>query len=230
MKEITQIHQAFFFSNNEDIVPTPPNISALMAALGKFGLIPTVGNEIQAQTGLKRQFIVMVDSDETMRLEMPSSHITLVKQGGTRDSFYELTRNVFKALESVYPRKKANRISLLNSAFFKGETEDYEALYSNLFTYKDVKPFEWDNRIVEKRKFSELEEEMNSISTIRRCENRIPSLNNGNLTDLVVFDIDSNTDGHDNTFRFTFEAAIPVWNGLIENNERLKELLQRYEK
>lgn len=230
MKQITQSHQAFFFCNNENTAPTPPNISALMAALGKFELIPTIGNEFQTQTGAKRQFIVMVNSDETIRLEMPSSGISLVKQGGTRESFYELTRNVFNALQSVYPEKKANRISLLNTSFFQGNTEEYEALYNELFTYKDIKPFEWDNRIVEKRELDNSEEKINSISTVRRCENRIAGVNNGNLTDLIVFDIDSNTDAHNNSFRFTFDAALTVWEGLFTNNERLTELLQRYER
>lgn len=230
MKEITQTHQAFFFCNNENTAPTPPNISALMAALGKFELIPTVGNEFQTQTGAKRQFIVMVNSDETVRLELPSSGISLVKQGGTRESFYELTRNVFNALQSVFPEKKANRISLLNSAYFQGSVEEYEALYNRLFTYNDIKPFEWDNRIVEKRNLEKSEEKINSISIVRRCENRISDFNNGNLTDLIVFDIDSNTDAHNSSFRFTFDAALAVWEELYTNNERLTELLQRYEK
>ncbi|ELI5434188.1 hypothetical protein RRJ81_002640 [Vibrio parahaemolyticus] len=230
MKEITQSHQAFFFCNNENTAPTPPNIGALMAALGKFELIPTIGNEFQAQTGAKRQFIVMVNSDETVRLEMPSSGISLVKQGGTRESFYELMKNVFNALQSVFPEKKANRLSLLNTAFFQGSNEEYEALYQKLFTYKDVKPFEWDNRIVEKRELANSREKINSISIVRRCENRIPDFNNGNLTDLVLFDIDSNTDAYDNSFRFTFDAALSVWEELYANNERLTEQLQRYEK
>ena len=230
MKDIYQTHQASFFSNNESIAPTPPNITSLLGAFGRFGLIPTVGNEFNPMIGEKKQFIIMINSDESIRLEMPTGCFVLTKLGGNQEEFYDLVKQVFTALEAIYPNQKAHRISLLNSSFFQGNPEEYDALYQQLFTNRKATPFEWDNRIVEKRTLKISEEIINSISSIRRSELRLPNINNGNPSDLISFDIDSNTDGNNLSQRFSINTALSIWEELFENNQQLTKSLQRYEK
>ncbi|MBE8607924.1 hypothetical protein [Vibrio sp. OPT10] len=229
MNLLHQSHQAFFFCNNEDISPTPPIIGALLQALGRFNLIPTIGTEFIANTGTKRQFVIMVNSDESRRVEFLSNGISIQGQGTSADAFLHDVINFMESLQSVFPGKKSNRISLLNTRIFNGTPEQYDALYKNLFTFTQVSPFEWDNRIVEKKTLPNSSETINSISSIRRCEIKVPQLNNGQSIDSALFEIDSNTVPEHSNLRFGFEDAIAIWKELSENNQALIGQLSRYE-
>lgn len=230
MKNINQRHQAFFFCDNGSISPTPASYSSLMTALGKFQLIPTISTEPNPMTGEERQFIIMANSDHSIRLEIPTSGFELVKESGTQEEFYDLVQQVFAALEAIYPNQKAHRISLLNSSFFQGNDGEYTAIYQQLFTNKEATPFEWDNRIVEKKTLEKSQEQINSISLIRRSEFRLQNINYGNSLDLICFDIDSNTDNNNASPRFSINKALSIWKELYENNKKLTESLQRYKK
>ena len=226
-----QSHQAFFFCNNEDVGPTPPIIGALLQALGKFNLIPTIGTEFVTSTGVKRQFVIMVNSDESRRVEFLSNGISIQGQGqgDAADAFLNDAINIMESLQSVFPGKKSNRVSLLNTRLFDGTPEQYDALYKQLFTYTQVSPFEWDNRIVERKHLPLSGEEINSISSIRRCEITMPFVNNGQSIDSALFEIDSNTVPEHTNLRFSFDDAISIWKELSENNQALIEQLSRYE-
>ena len=75
MKLIEQTHQINFFTNNNDIVPNPLTIGAVLDKIGKFGFVPTFGQEINAITGEKKQILIMVDTNQTIRVEFPSHGI-----------------------------------------------------------------------------------------------------------------------------------------------------------
>ncbi len=224
-----QSHQAFFFCNNEDIGPTPPIISALLQALGKFNLIPTIGTEFIASTGAKRQFVIMVNSDESRRVEFLSNGISIQGQDTSADTFLNDVINFMESLQSVFPGKKSHRISLLSTRIFNGTVEQYEELYKQLFTFTQISPFEWDNRIVERKTLPNSGEMINSISSIRRCEVKIPQVNNGQSIDSALFEIDSNTIPEHSNLRFSFVDAISIWRELSENNQTLIGQLTRYE-
>ncbi|RBM83958.1 hypothetical protein DLR74_18315 [Vibrio paracholerae] len=135
---------------------------------------------------------------------------------------------MLEGLGQLFPFKRGNRISVLNSKFYSGTTEQYEKLYKSLFTYQQATPFEWDNRIVERRTLETSQEQINSISMIRRVEFSSPFINKGVQQDMVVFDLDSNTIYQNTSNRFGLVDSLRVYEELYQNNSRLTTELQRY--
>ncbi|MBF4178958.1 hypothetical protein ISP11_13895 [Lelliottia nimipressuralis] len=128
----------------------------------------------------------------------------------------------------MYPNKKFNRIALLNAQIFIDDVAKYERLYNELFTYKEVSPFEWDNRIALRKQIAFHNEEINSINSISRKEVGVINHNSGRPFDSVIFEIDSNTLPSNASFRFDLTDSIQVLRGLNENNRRSLGVLSRY--
>ncbi|EEY3949026.1 TPA: hypothetical protein KL340_004971 [Escherichia coli] len=124
--------------------------------------------------------------------------------------------------------KKGNRIAVLNSRIYQGDESVYFSLYNALFTYKGVNPFEWDNRIAVRKNIEEYQEEINSISTIRRAEISAPFLNNGMPSDCVLFETDTNTLPQNGYMRFGWDEYIRVLELLCQDNLKTIDNLQRY--
>ena len=228
MKLIEQTHQINFFTNNNDIVPNPLTIGAVLDKIGKFGFVPTFGQEINAITGEKKQILIMVDTNQTIRVEFPSHGIIFNGLGGDPQEFSEMVLSISRELQNVFPMKKGNRIAVLNSRIYQGDESVYSSLYNALFTYKGVNPFEWDNRIAVRKNIEEYQEEINSISTIRRTEISAPFLNNGMPSDCVLFETDTNTLPQNGYMRFGWDEYIRVLELLCRDNLKTIENLHRY--
>jgi len=227
MKLVQELHQAHFFTNNADVTATPPIVAALMQAIGRFNLIPNMGDELNAITGERRKIPMMVSPDESLRVEFPINEIVIIGAGGSLKDFTEKANDIFKELASVFPEKKGNRLSLLNNKFYEGETSEYEELYKKIFTYHDGNPFEWDNRIVE-RKILPSKEAINSITTIRRCQISSPSIQSNKLINSVIFELDSNTVRENPVMRFSLLDSNKVIGELLANNQDVSNELRRY--
>ncbi|MEJ5115003.1 hypothetical protein [Erwinia billingiae] len=228
MKLIEQTHQVNFFTNNSDVVPNTITIGSLLERLGKFGLIPTFGQEINAISGEKKQILIMMDSNQKIRIEFPSHGILFNGLGGEPQEFIELVLSISKELQTVFPVKKGNRIAVLNSRIYQGSDDAYSTLYDKLFTFKGVNPFEWDNRIAIRKEIQDYKEEINSISTVRRTEIAAPFLNNGMPSDCVFFDTDTNTLPQNAHVRFSWEEFSRVLGLLQNDNLKSIESLNRY--
>ncbi|PSW23675.1 hypothetical protein C9I94_13275 [Photobacterium swingsii] len=230
MELLHQTHQLHFFSNNGDIEPTAPFINAFKQELQAFNLVPVSGNELNlnGSTGQHRQFLILMTPDNKLRVEFPSSEIVVVVEGGTIEEFREISSTVLSAIEKLFPMKVANRLSILNSKYFRSDVESYSNLYHALFTHKDAEPFEWDNRIVERKELPETKELINSISTIRRSEIRSPFIDGGRQQDIVAMEIDSNTLHQNTEMRFSIQQAKKIFAELYSNNDTLTDALGRY--
>ncbi|ASF16515.1 hypothetical protein FJD32_000805 [Shewanella sp. LC6] len=228
MNLVQEIHQAHFFTDNQDVTASPPIVTALMNSIGKFNLIPNMGQEINAITGERKLIPMMVSPDQSLHVEFPRNEIVIIGTVGSQHEFMGKSLGIFEALASVFPEKKGNRLSILNSRIFKAEEDTYSCLYRQLFTHHKAQPFEWDNRIVERRTLPKCGETINSISSIRRCEimGQAPSL--AEPMDCVIFDLDSNTVQHNTKLRFSLEQAHVVFKELHENNLALSKQLKRY--
>lgn len=228
MNLIEQTHQINFFTNNNDIVPNTLTIGSLLDKIGKFGFIPTFGQEINAITGEKKQILIMMDSNQKLRVEFPSHGIIFNGLGGEPHEFSEMVLSISKELQNVFPMKKGNRIAVLNSRIYQGDESVYSSLYDGLFTYKGVNPFEWDNRIAIRKNIEGYHEEINSISTVRRTEIVAPFLNNGMQSDCVLFETDTNTLPQNGYMRFDWDEYIRVLDLLCQDNLATIEKLKRY--
>lgn len=230
MKLLHENHQLHFFSNNLDVEPSAALISEFNSQFEKHGLVPIVGNEvsINGNSGNQRQYLIMMTPDNKLRIEMPSTEIVIFREGCTQEKFQELTIEVLSGLKKLFPMKKANRLSVLNSKFFKGTEEEYRERYKKLFTYRKAEPFEWDNRIVQKKKLEKEDEVINSISTVRRCAVRSQEIEGGKSLDVIAFDIDSNTISQKNDMRFTINESKSVFEELFANNSTLTNEFGRY--
>lgn len=228
MKLLQQTHQVNFFTNNEEIKTSNPVINLLMERLAKFHLMPTYGQEINATTGEKRPIFAMMDFEQKFKVEFPSHGILINCLSTDFDDFFNSALDVLNVLQSCFPAKKGNRIAVLSTTIYKASEETYEELYTELFTYHAVKPFEWDNRIALRKKIKNFDEEVNSISSIKRGEIVAPFLNSGIPTDCIVFETDTNTLPQNGVMRFNWEDTIHVAQALCADNKINMERLSRY--
>ncbi|EGQ9716316.1 hypothetical protein FWP28_18795 [Vibrio alginolyticus] len=230
MELLHETHQLHFFSKNSDIEPTAPFINAFKNELQAFNLVPVSGNELNlsGSVGQQRQYLILMTPDNKLRIEFPTSEVVVIVEGGTLEEFRDISSTVLSALEKLFPMKMANRLSILNSKYFRSNVDSYSRLYHKLFTYKDAEPFEWDNRIVERKELPESKELINSISTIRRCEVKTPFIDGGRQQDIIAMEIDSNTLHQHSSMRFSIPEARRVFSELYDNNDSLTSALVRY--
>lgn len=229
MKAIHETHQIFIVSKNTELSATPINITNVLKILTPFGLMPTISNEFDLATSSKKQIISMVHMDETLRVEFPSAGIAIVKEGGTSKEFIHLVISILEALKTLVPITRSSRLSLINTKFFTGTEKQFKETYDKLFTYKSVTPIEWENRIVLRENLAGISEDINKISTIRRSEVQSKFINNSNFTDLIMFEIDTNTLASNNEARFSLESSIDVFKSFNQAHDQLFSELNRYE-
>ncbi|HHP8031790.1 TPA: hypothetical protein ACSIR4_000665 [Acinetobacter baumannii] len=231
MKLIFQENQGVFFCNNIDLVPSPELYNLLLNKFSRYGLMPNIGHEFNIQSGEKKQFLTLVNSSEDLRIEFLSHGVIVSQIKTTFENFYESFIKIINELAELFPLKKGNRVSLVSTKIFDGSEEQYREIYLNLFTYKSVEPFEWDNRIAEKKYILENneKEEINSISNIKRGEMVSPFYNNGHPKSVIAFTVDTNTSASKSENRFSFGNSIKVYDEIYNNNIRLLKELNRYE-
>lgn len=220
-------HQAHFFTDNADVNPTPKVISSLLNELGSFGLIPTFGNMLNAQTGEKKQFVNMVNSEQELNIEFPPDRIIVSKEGGDFDSFVDEVESYFSVIAKALPEKSGHRLSLLNTGVYEGETAEYEDLYNKLFTYNTVNPFEWDNRVAT-RDVLPCGEAINNISTVKRCAISTQKVAHGIPFDAVSCEVDVNTIPDNKKARFALSESMPIYRELQAKVQDNMRLLNRY--
>ncbi|QUJ67745.1 hypothetical protein KDD30_00765 [Photobacterium sp. GJ3] len=229
MDLIHQNHHFHFFSNNSDVEPSPTVIGDLLEAFSEYQLVPVPSNEYNTLTGQNRDYVTLITPDHRLRLEFPSNEIIIYSFGDeSQDEFRSTTIKIISILSTLFPLKMANRLSVLNSIYFKGEVQQYDSLYKKLFTFKKVSPFEWDNRIVEKIALDDIGEEINSISSIRRSVVSSQFFKSQSPMDLINFNIDSNTVYQNQQQRFRLKDCQLVVDRLFENNSKIITELQRY--
>lgn len=228
MNKVHESHQINLFTTNEDISPSPATIFPLLQGLSKFSLIPTFGQEVNALTGEMKQILIMTNPEQTYRVEFASHAVVINSMSATHDEFVEKSVGAISEIQKIYPNKKFNRIALLNAQIFTDDVSKYERLYNELFTYKDVSPFEWDNRIAVRKNISHNNEGINSINTISRKEIGVINHNSGKPFDAVMFEIDSNTLPTNTGYRFDFDESIIILRELNENNRNSLGVLRRY--
>jgi hypothetical protein len=228
MKLLHESHQLHFFADNNDITPTPLIIGGLLDKLGGFGLLPTLGSELNPNRGDKKQSLSMITSDQKLKIHFWSQDMVILGEGQTQDEFYQECKDIIGTMNTLYPLKLANRVSILTYKFYKGTIEEYENIYKELFTFKAATPFEWDNRIVEREVLAKTKEEINSISSIRRCEISSEFINTGSQEDLIIFEIDSNTRQQNNQPRFKLGNVVDIYDELFDNNKKLTKSLGKY--
>lgn len=228
MNQVHESHQINLFTINEDISPSPAIIFPLLQELSRFSLIPTFGQEVNALSGEMKQILIMTNPEQTYRIEFASHAIVINGMATNHDEFVEKSVSVISEILKIYPNKKFNRIALLNAQVFTDSLEKYQGLYNELFTYNDVAPFEWDNRIALRKNIEFNNEAINSINAISRKEIAVFNHNAGKPFDAIMFEVDSNTLPTNANYRFDFNEAIQVLRNLNDNNRNSLSILRRY--
>ncbi|HDY7398696.1 TPA: hypothetical protein RRF16_004308 [Klebsiella pneumoniae] len=230
MKNIHQTHQAHFFCDNSDATASPAMVMHLLNNLSDYSLLPTYGHELNQFSAEKRPVIVMVDTNENYRVEFASQDLSISSETGNHKDFIGFVNGVYDKLKSTFPEKKSYRLALSSHSFFTDTEESYEELYKKIFTHVNAKPIEWENRIIERVPILNGEEIVNSVSSIRRVEVRVPKIRNGMPTDCVIFEAESNTLPFNTNMRFSLSNCSKYFNELHENNLKLLDLFSRYMK
>lgn len=226
MDLLHQSYQAHFFTTNTDVPANAGMLQKLLTGLSGFGLMPTFGNALNARTGEKSQFVIMMAPDESLRIEFPVDRICIYSEAKPFEEFQGLLTPIIKELGSIFPDKVGSRISIISSKIYKGSVGQYQALYEKLFTFTQAKPFEWDNRIALKQTL--LDEMINDITTIRRCEFAANFLNSGLPADSIITEVDINTDPKNSSKRFNLNRVDEQLHQLLNKNYSSMQILNRY--
>jgi hypothetical protein len=219
MKKVMTSYQVNFFSKNMDVQADAVTITALMSALGGLGLIPTMGTEINAISSDKHTFPRMVSIDEKKQVNFNSEviHINYLAVNDD-DDFSEIKAfcsAVFNSISTIYPNKKANRISVVKSTIYEVDDDESTRVYELLFSKKinANNPIEWDYRVVDR--CNEGKEATNEIAAIKKVVAGVPFYNSGRPFSAISIDTDCNTIFENSDFRFTLSGCISDFDSLI---------------
>jgi hypothetical protein len=205
------------FVDAESIAPNASQAIELSKALGD-NYLPLIANEPSPSGPISR--LVFRALDNTAQLALLGRRFNYSLQAtnpegsdlGELSDFCAQAKNVL-AIALAFFQRKAHRIAAVQEGFLeKMSSQEIEKISLRLFnfppTYKHVFPFEWDWRIasVIEREFSEIKEETNTITTIKR----IPAvaLESGahqpsrTSSDRVRVDFDINTSTTNSVARF----------------------------
>ncbi|HHG1479407.1 MULTISPECIES: hypothetical protein [Klebsiella pneumoniae complex] len=230
MQCVQNNHQFIFFSDNTDVTTSPMIISSFLNALSKFGLIPTFEQELNALTGQKKQLLIMTNPEQTYKVEFPTRSIIISGAGMDVDEFKDKTIDVLGVLESLMPNKKAHRLAVINVSIYVGTQAQYQDIYSKLFTYKDIEPFEWENKVAQRISKPDVDVGINHISMIKRCPVSSDLINSGRDTDAIIFENDTNTVHDAFSFRYDWKRAIEIFKSLSAINVSELAKAERYTK
>jgi hypothetical protein len=229
MKLELESYQLHFFSHNEEIEPSNIFVQSLSKALKPlFPVVPITARELEPLKGASRDFLILESPEHKIRIEIPSQELVISQQDCTLDEFKETCSSIFAQFEELFPMKFANRLSIISNKIYTGSVEEYNDLYGALFTFKSGQPFEWDNRIVERKILENSGEEINSISSLRRLEVQGPFADRHQIKDVIIVDLDSNTIPQNNSHRFSFSNSQEIIDGLFGNTNTLSTKLSRY--
>lgn len=234
MNKVFDFQQINFFTDNSDVSATPHLIKGLLDVLGKYGLIPTFGQEINAMTGEQKQVVTMMEPSQSYRIEFLSGLIAVSAINLDNSVFTDCSIRILKDLKSIFPSKKANRLAYIQNKVFQSSPEYYKELYDKIFTYHSVEPFEWDSRIAIKKNLAACDEIINSISNIRRGLFNFPISNVSAFNplstgiDCIGFEMDTNTVAENVNLRFDLESCTSVLQELFEENGLLHQEVKRY--
>lgn len=226
MDLLHQSYQAHFFTSNIDVPANAGMLQKLLTGLSGFGLMPTFGNALNARTGEKTQFVIMISPDERLRVEFSIDRICISSETKPFEEFRAILGPILNQLSEIFPEKVGTRLSIVSSKIYGGNDDQYQALYEKLFTYTQVKPFEWDNRVALKEML--FDEAINNITTIRRCEFSANFVNSGLPTDSIFSEVDINTDRKNNSQRFNISNVQNEFDQLLEKNFSAMQKLNRY--
>ena len=228
MELLFKTYQVSYFTNNSDVTATPSMLGTLLTNLASFSLLPMFGQEFNALSGEKRQMVIMTSPDQAFRVEFPHGAIIFHGLGGSSEEFIDKVSNILNCLKGVFPNKKSTRLAVVNAYFYQDSKENYSELYKRIFTHHNADPFEWDNRIVEHVTLEASNEVINSGSGVRRCYVQTPMVDNNNPTEVITFELDSNTLAEETSLRFDFKSAGAVIKELQSKNDKLIRELARY--
>ncbi|EPZ4273991.1 MULTISPECIES: hypothetical protein [unclassified Raoultella] len=228
MNKIFNNYQVNYFTNNNDVSATPPVLGMLLDKLSSLSLLPMFAQEVNAFTGEKRQIVIMTDAEQSFKIEFPAHSVIFSSPNADSEDFFRKVESAIKALKSIFPDKKSNRLAVLQSSFYTGGEEKYLDLYRKIFTHHKANPIEWENRIVERGPFDSSGEIANMVSSVRRCMIQSPMIANGNFIDVINFEVDTNTIPENTTNRFDFTSSISVLRCLLNKNNELMNEFSRY--
>ncbi|HIF9239467.1 TPA: hypothetical protein ACX6RC_001987 [Photobacterium damselae] len=223
MEKIFIAHQAHFFVDNRDIEAKSLMMKSLTEALEHLELIPTMGSEMNTVTGEKRQYPIMITSDEAIQVQFLINDIYVSSSKGSFDEFFDLSMSIYSALSKIFPMKQATRLSLLTSTSYEdSENNSYVDLYQKLFKDDSVDIFEWDCRKATKAAMKD-DERANVISHVLRGE-MYQAQNVSNSKDLISLNFDANTEPQKNNPRFDLLESQKVYLELKDLLETAKSI------
>lgn len=212
------------FVDNNEVTPDVKFIGPCMTHLSAYGLIPSFGNEFNGLTGEKKNFLRMVSANEEIQINFQSQTTTIVMVVKSHlEEFPPVLSGILQNLNTIFPGKKSNRLSIIASTLLNGVAQEYDQIWRGIYTNSpgDIVPFEWDARQAFKINLDGVENDMNLVSTVRRGSLNTQS---GIVQDAVVIDTDLNTEFENSTRRFTYIDAIPNLERMLLKNTEMTKL------
>ncbi|MGL6263199.1 hypothetical protein ACSZMC_04555 [Aeromonas jandaei] len=228
MKKVISGVNINFFVDNRDIGVDPQTISAFMAPFIRFGLIPTFGMEYNPNANERRNFLRLVSPDESLQINFNNGVTSiLIKDKTDFNEIQQLLNHFLSGLADLMPLKRSNRLAVLTSTLFKGESEEYDRICRNIYSVHvdGAIPFEWDYRSAFKLNIADVENNMNKIVSCRKGMNgAVP----GDLFDSIAVDTDINTQFENQTPRYGYGQAMQLLDRmLVESLQTQDDFFQK---
>ncbi|MFQ2329851.1 hypothetical protein ACK32Q_10180 [Aeromonas dhakensis] len=217
-----------FFVDNRDIGVDPQTISTFMAPFIRFGLIPTFGMEYNPNANERRNFLRLVTPDESLQINFNNGVTSiLVKDRTSVEDIQRIFFDFLSGLANLMPYKRSNRLAVLTSTLFQGETEVYNRICRNIYSIHDngELPFEWDYRAAFKFDIAGVENNMNKVVSCRKGMNGVVP---GDMFESIAIDTDINTQFENQTPRYTYiQAAQLLDTMLVESLQMQADFFQK---
>lgn len=222
-------HTRFFaraFVDGTRLAPTASNFRHVSEALGDEHMLPVQATELGPAGQIQRiafmdstGFQVIVSSESIYAQHVPAT--------GTLDAFVARATGVLERLLPLLPHR-ATRVAFIQEGEVSvlAPNEAARSLLRLPPSFAREVPFEWDWRCATKsiRRFSEREEEMNTVATFRRFVGKLAW---GEPFDGIIVELDINTVPESSVPRFD-EADCKAFfeGGIAWQNELAGELAE----
>lgn len=227
MEQLSNHISFHIFSDNTDIEVNPKSIAVLLEAFSEFGLIPNIGQQVNALTGEKKKIIRMVSENGDSFIEFLPNRIiiSLTKQDDIElTQFKKDAMKMLNNLQKIDFTKKASRLSVITNKTFKlASLNESRDIFDKVFSKEPEDLIEWEFR--KAIRSDVLGQKVNNVLRVHSGEGMNPEENNGKFFNFLSVEVDTNTLSENTGFLFPVEDSEKYFDGLIEKNNALSQSL-----
>lgn len=155
----------------------PPKMDNRISLINKDGVTLNIGNN--------RIDLIIAYNEQGKYMDMKIEEIT--------NKAIELLSSLLDAFGKTCNRLALNTMGILSSEDSKKIIEKYNNVNQIVSYYNENKPYEWNQRLVAKKEFSSINEDINLITSLSKTKGQLSNNNKTILVDGIMIQFDINT-------------------------------------